>query len=121
MPKLEWLQPMAILGTLLYALIGVAIFWIAFIVIDKITPYKLWEEIVEHKNVPPSYPGFGPRKLDEAGRIHPAGKGAPVLRPRILLSKSAGHEKRAEFLGHGFCDQGQATPLPPLVLWRVHH
>ena len=51
--------------------------------------------------MPPSYPGFGPRKLDEAGRIHPAGKGAPVLRPRILLSKSAGHEKRAEFLGHG--------------------
>ncbi|MBN8751183.1 Uncharacterised protein [Xylophilus ampelinus] len=50
MPKLEWLQPMAILGTLLYALIGVAIFWIAFIVIDKITPYDLWGEIVEKHN-----------------------------------------------------------------------
>jgi uncharacterized membrane protein YjfL (UPF0719 family) len=50
MAKFEWLHPLSIAGTLLYALIGVAIFWIAFIVIDKITPYDLWGEIVEKQN-----------------------------------------------------------------------
>jgi putative membrane protein len=35
----------------MYALIGVIIFWVSFIVVDKITPYKLWEEIVEHRNL----------------------------------------------------------------------
>jgi uncharacterized membrane protein YjfL (UPF0719 family) len=48
---LEWLTPAAIGGTLLYAGLGVAMFWISFIVVDKITPYKLWEEIVEHRNL----------------------------------------------------------------------
>jgi uncharacterized membrane protein YjfL (UPF0719 family) len=28
----------------------VLIFWISFVVIDKITPYNLWEEIVEKQN-----------------------------------------------------------------------
>lgn len=40
-----------LLGSLLYALLGVLIFWICFIVIDKLTPYKLWEQIVEEKNL----------------------------------------------------------------------
>jgi putative membrane protein len=35
----------------LYALLGVLIFWLSFIVVDKLTPYKLWEEIVEHRNL----------------------------------------------------------------------
>ncbi|MFO1251198.1 MAG: DUF350 domain-containing protein [Inhella sp.] len=48
---LEWLTPAAVGGTLLYSLMGVAIFWVSFIVVDKITPYKLWEEIVEHRNL----------------------------------------------------------------------
>jgi uncharacterized membrane protein YjfL (UPF0719 family) len=48
---LDWLKPEVVLGTTMYALIGVVIFWICFIVVDKITPYKLWEEIVEHKNM----------------------------------------------------------------------
>lgn len=48
---LEWLTPAAVGGTLLYSLMGVVIFWVSFIVVDKITPYKLWEEIVEHKNM----------------------------------------------------------------------
>ena len=51
MAKFEWLQPLAIGGTLLYALIGIAVFWIAFVVIDKITPYDLWGEIVEKQNM----------------------------------------------------------------------
>lgn len=46
----EWLKPAAVFGSILYALIGVIIFWISFIIIDKITPYDLWREIVEKQN-----------------------------------------------------------------------
>jgi len=48
--KLEWLQPTAFLGSILYAVIGVVVFWVCFIVIDKRTPYDLWAEIVEKRN-----------------------------------------------------------------------
>ena len=48
---LEWLKPAAFLGSILFALIGVVIFWLSFVVIDKITPYKLWEELVEKQNM----------------------------------------------------------------------
>lgn len=48
---IEWLKPAVVFGSMLYAVIGVIVFWISFIVVDKLTPYKLWEEIVEHKNV----------------------------------------------------------------------
>ena len=47
----EWLKPAAFFGSILYALIGVLVFWISFIVIDKLTPYSLWEELVEKQNV----------------------------------------------------------------------
>jgi uncharacterized membrane protein YjfL (UPF0719 family) len=48
---IEWLKPGAFFGSILYALIGVAVFWLSFVIIDKITPYKLWEELVEKQNV----------------------------------------------------------------------
>ena len=48
--KFEWLQPTAILGSILYAVIGVVVFWVCFIIVDKITPYDLWREIVEKQN-----------------------------------------------------------------------
>ena len=51
MMGIEWLKPGVIVGSILYALIGVAIFWICFVVVDKLTPYHLWDEIVEKKNV----------------------------------------------------------------------
>ena len=51
MTGLEWLKPAVVLGSILYALIGVGIFWLSFVVIDKLTPYKLWEEIIEKRNV----------------------------------------------------------------------
>ena len=41
----------AMAASVLYALIGVLIFWIAFILVDKLTPYRLWDEIVEKKNL----------------------------------------------------------------------
>ena len=47
----EWLKPGAFVGSIVFALIGVVIFWLCFIIIDKITPYNLWEEIVEKQNV----------------------------------------------------------------------
>ena len=48
---LDWLKPEVVLGSTMYALIGVVIFWVSFLIVDKITPYKLWEELVEHKNI----------------------------------------------------------------------
>ena len=47
----DWLNPMLFAGSMIYALAGVALFWICFVLIDKLTPYKLWQEIVEHRNV----------------------------------------------------------------------
>ncbi len=51
MMGIEWLKPGIIAGSVIYALIGVAIFWICFVLVDKLTPYRLWDEIVEKKNV----------------------------------------------------------------------
>ncbi len=51
MADLEWLKPAVVLGSLLYALLGVIVFWLCFVIIDKLTPYNLWAEIVEKKNV----------------------------------------------------------------------
>lgn len=47
---IEWLRPGAFFGSILFALIGVLVFWISFIIIDKLTPYNLWVEIVEKQN-----------------------------------------------------------------------
>ena len=47
---LEWLRPAAFLWSILYGIIGVFIFWLCFVIIDKITPYDLWREIVEKQN-----------------------------------------------------------------------
>jgi len=47
----EWLKPAAFFGSILYAMIGIVVFWGSFILIDKLTPYKLWEELVEKHNV----------------------------------------------------------------------
>ena len=49
--NLDWLKPAAFFGSILYAFIGVMVFWISFILIDKLTPYKLWEELVEKQNM----------------------------------------------------------------------
>jgi uncharacterized membrane protein YjfL (UPF0719 family) len=51
MVGIEWLKPAIIFGSVLYALIGVIIFWVCFVIVDLITPYHLWDEIVEKKNL----------------------------------------------------------------------
>ena len=50
MMGIEWLRPAAFLGSILYALIGVVMFWVCFLIVDKITHYDLWREIVEKQN-----------------------------------------------------------------------
>ncbi len=50
MMGIEWLKPSAFFGSMLYALIGVLVFWVCFVIIDKLTPYDLWGEIVERRN-----------------------------------------------------------------------
>ena len=47
---IEWLRPAAFFGSILFALVGVLVFWLSFLIIDKITPYDLWREIVEKQN-----------------------------------------------------------------------
>jgi putative membrane protein len=51
MMGIEWLKPGVFFGSMLFALIGVLIFWICFVIIDKLTPYDLWAEIIEKKNI----------------------------------------------------------------------
>lgn len=48
---MEWIKTGVFLDSVIFALLGVVIFWLCFIVIDKITPYNLWEEIVEKQNM----------------------------------------------------------------------
>jgi putative membrane protein len=42
---------MPILNALLFAVLGIVIFVAAFVIVDKMTPYDLWKEVVEDKNV----------------------------------------------------------------------
>jgi putative membrane protein len=44
-------HPGALLNAIVYAALGILIFAAAFVTIDKMTPYHLWKEIVEDKNV----------------------------------------------------------------------
>ena len=39
-----------VVNAIVYAAIGIAIFAGAFIIIDKVTPYHLWKEIVQEHN-----------------------------------------------------------------------
>lgn len=48
---MEWMKSGAFFGSIVFALVGVMIFWLSFLIIDKLTPYKLWEEIVEKQNM----------------------------------------------------------------------
>ena len=51
MMGIEWLKPGVFVGSALFALLGVAVFVLCFVIIDKLTPYHLWGEIIEKKNV----------------------------------------------------------------------
>lgn len=47
---MEWIKPSVVIASLLYSFIGVAVFWICFLILDKLTPVNLWQELVEKQN-----------------------------------------------------------------------
>ena len=51
MMGIEWMKPGIFVGSILFALIGVGVFGLCFVIIDKLTPYDLWKQIIEEKNV----------------------------------------------------------------------
>lgn len=46
--EIHWVS---ILNAAVYSLLGIILFVGSFIVIDKMTPYHLWDEIVHNKNL----------------------------------------------------------------------
>jgi uncharacterized membrane protein YjfL (UPF0719 family) len=44
-------HPGYLLNALIFAALGIVIFVVAFAAIDRLTPYALWKEIVEEKNL----------------------------------------------------------------------
>ncbi len=49
---MDWISPSSLINSILYSIIGVVVFWVSFMVVDKITPYDLWGEIVKERNLP---------------------------------------------------------------------
>jgi uncharacterized membrane protein YjfL (UPF0719 family) len=43
-------QPVHVVNALVFALLGILIFLVSFAILDKLTPYALWKEIVEEQN-----------------------------------------------------------------------
>ena len=48
---MDALLSQSLINSVVYSLLGIVIFWVCFIVIDKITPYDLWREVVEKNNL----------------------------------------------------------------------
>jgi putative membrane protein len=44
-------QPAALLNALVYAVLGIVVFAVSFSLWDRLTPYDLWKQIIEEKNV----------------------------------------------------------------------
>jgi len=51
MDQMYHMQPMALLSTLAYSLIGLAVFALALFVMDKVTPFSIHKEIEQDQNV----------------------------------------------------------------------
>ena len=45
------MNPIVLLNSIVYAILGVVIFIVVFFVVDLLTPYHLWQELVEKKNL----------------------------------------------------------------------
>jgi putative membrane protein len=39
-----------VLAALVFALLGISVFLVAFVAIDRLTPYALWKEIIDDHN-----------------------------------------------------------------------
>jgi putative membrane protein len=46
----EYIKISQVISALLYTGIGLALFFVAFEIVDKVTPYKLWEEVIKNQN-----------------------------------------------------------------------
>ncbi len=46
----EMIKIDAVISSFLYSVFGVIIFCVSFIIIDLLTPYHLWKELVEERN-----------------------------------------------------------------------
>lgn len=44
-------HPGFVLNALVYAVLGILLFVASFALLDRISPYALWKEIVEEKNI----------------------------------------------------------------------
>jgi len=40
-----------LINSVIYALLGIVIFVAGFIIVDKLTPYDLWKQLIEEKNL----------------------------------------------------------------------
>lgn len=40
-----------LINSIVYAILGIVIFIVGFIIVDKLTPYDLWKQLVEEKNL----------------------------------------------------------------------
>lgn len=49
---MELINIKQLVASLLYSVLGVVVFWVSFIIVDMLTPYELWKELVERKNQP---------------------------------------------------------------------
>ncbi len=49
---MDLINPQILINSLVFSLLGVIVFWLSFVIIDKITPYELWKEIIEKRNQP---------------------------------------------------------------------
>lgn len=47
-PEIHW-EPM--LAALVYSIVGLIVFALAFVIVDRVTPYHLWKEIIDDQNV----------------------------------------------------------------------
>jgi uncharacterized membrane protein YjfL (UPF0719 family) len=47
-PDIHW-GPM--LAGLVYSIVGLIVFALAFVIVDRLTPYHLWKEIIDDQNV----------------------------------------------------------------------
>lgn len=41
----------SVMAALVYSVLGLVVFWVTFLVVDALTPYHLWRQLVEEKNV----------------------------------------------------------------------
>jgi len=46
-PEIHWSQ---MLAALIYAVLGLGIFGLAFVLVDRLTPYSLWKELIDEHN-----------------------------------------------------------------------